>query len=206
MNGKFNKKISWKAGKREILAEGHTKILVNQWFINPRTKEQIEFTLFSKTKDNWPTIVMAITDKLEVITVQQFRHGADEITLEVPGGNPDHKFKDNSPITVGRRELSEETGYTPRKIIQLAPYSFFDPSAYEIGYYPCLALGCYPTPEKKENKSSEQIKIQLIPLDKYLKRIFRGEIPDSKSGHLLIMSLPYILSTNAETLTRKLLA
>lgn len=206
MGRDINKKTVLKASKREIVAEGHGKFLISQWFIDPNTNEQIEFTLFGKPKDKWPTIVMAVTDKLEVITVRQFRHGAKEFTLEVPGGNPDNTLKDNSPLTVGNRELSEETGYTPRKIIRLAPYSFFDPSSYEVGYYPCVALGCYPTPEKREHKSSEQIEVVLVPLEKYLEMMFDGEIPDSKTGHLLVMSLPRILGIDAKTLTKRVLA
>ncbi len=205
MGLRLNKKTDLVAGEREILAKGYGKFLIKQWFVNPETNEKVDIILFGKSKDNWPTIIMAVTEKLEVITVRQFRQGANETTLEVPGGNPSPEFDDNSPVAVGRRELSEETGYTPSEVVQLAPKSFFDPSSYEVGYYPCLALGCYPTPEKKEDKLSEQIEVVLIPLEKYLEMMFSGEIPDSKTGHLLLMSLTRILGTDAQTLTQKIL-
>ncbi len=194
-----------KDGEPEIIAKHFSRVLFKQWFINPYTNERVDFSQFGTLKNQWPTITMAVTDKLEVIAIRQFRHGANEITLEIPGGNPDPKFEDNSPSGVGRRELGEETGYTPREVIQLAPQAFFDPSSYTVGYYPCVALGCYPTPEKKENNLSEQTEVVLIPLEEYLTLMFDGEIPDSKTGHLLVMSLAYILGTDAGTLARKIL-
>lgn len=203
-----------KDGEAEVVAKGWGgKALLKQNFINPDTNERVDFTLWGVVKKDgkmlqagWSTIIMAITEKLEVIAVRQFRHGANEITLEVPGGNPNPKFEDNSAIAVGVRELGEETGYTPRNIIQLAPYALWEPSALSVGYYPCVALGCYPTPEKKENSANEQTEVVLIPLEKYLEMMFSGGIPDSKTGHLLVMSLPYILGVNATTLAKKILA
>ena len=195
-----------KDGNSEIIAKHYGRALIKQWFINPYTNERVDFSNFGTLKNQWPTIIMAITEKREVIAVRQFRHGAGEITLEVPGGNPDPKFEDNSPTAVGVRELAEETGYTPRRVIRLAPYAFFDPSSYGVSYYPCIALGCYPTPEKKENKASEQTEVVLIPLNEYLEMMFDGEIPDSKTGHLLVMSLMHILGTDAKTLAKKVLA
>ncbi|HLD79986.1 MAG TPA: NUDIX hydrolase [Candidatus Nanoarchaeia archaeon] len=194
-----------KDGEPEIIAKGYGRVLVRQWFINPYTNERIDFTQFGSLKNQWPTIIMAITDKLEVLVVRQFRFSPNEITLEVPGGNPNPKFEDNSPIAVGSRELSEETGYTPREVIQLAPKAFFDPASYNVNYYPCLALGCYPTPEKKEDNSNEKTEVVLIPLKEYLKMMFNGEIFDSKTGHLLVMSLIHILGTDAEALANKIL-
>ena len=199
-------KIWSKDGEPEIIAKHFGRGLFKQWFINPYTQARIDFSQFGTLKNQWPTIIMAITDKLEVIAIRQFRHGANEVTLEVPGGNPDTKFKDNSPITVGSRELSEETGYTPSEVIQLAQKAFFDPASYSVNYYPCIALGCYPTPEKKENNLSEQTEVVLIPLTEYLEMMFNGEIPDSKTGHLLVMSLMHILGTDAKTLAKKILA
>lgn len=203
-----------KDGEPEVIAKGWGgKALLKQNFIHPDTNKCYNFTLWGVVKKDgkmlqteWSTIVMAVTEKLEVIAVRQFRQGANEVTLEVPGGNPNSKFKDNSPTAVGIRELGEETGYTPRKIIQLAQYAFFEPSALTVGYYPCVAIGCYPTPEKKEDTPKEQTEVVLIPMEEYLEMMFGGKIYDSKTSHLLVMSLAHILSTDAKTLAKKILA
>ncbi len=57
---------------------------------------------------DWVNVV-AVTDDRRVVLVEQYRHGVERVTLEIPGGmiDPD----DVSPEAAARRELLEETGY-----------------------------------------------------------------------------------------------
>lgn len=57
---------------------------------------------------NWVNAV-ALTEDNKIILVRQYRHGADIISLEVPGGVMDG---DEKPEFAIRRELLEETGYS----------------------------------------------------------------------------------------------
>ena len=52
--------------------------------------------------------VLPITADGQVVFVRQYRHGVNEILLELPAGtfNPQEK-----PLAVAQRELAEETGY-----------------------------------------------------------------------------------------------
>lgn len=197
----------------KVLAKGWGgKSLIRQRFYNALDQTNKDFDLWGVVKEDgslllhgWSTIIMALTEKQEVITVKQFRFGANQVTLEAPGGNPDSEFEDNTPQGVGVRELAEETGYTPRRIIQLAPYAFLDPASLIPGYYPHLALDCYPTPEKKKDDPNEQTEVVLIPIEKYLEMAFNGKIIDSKTGLILVISLPHILGLDAKKLIRKIL-
>ena len=58
-----------------------------------------------------PDLVMVIpvTPEEEVIMLRQYRHGVEDICLELPGGLVD--TEDDSPAVAAERELLEETGY-----------------------------------------------------------------------------------------------
>ena len=62
-------------------------------------------------------MVLAVTAQQEIIFVRQYRHGVQEILLELPAGNfyPDQE----SPDSAMRRELEEETGYQALELINL---------------------------------------------------------------------------------------
>lgn len=57
---------------------------------------------------NWVNAI-ALTEENKVIMVRQYRHAADIVSLEVPGGVIDG---DELPEAAIRRELLEETGYS----------------------------------------------------------------------------------------------
>jgi ADP-ribose pyrophosphatase len=57
---------------------------------------------------NWVNAI-AITQENKMILVRQYRHAADIISLEVPGGVIDG---DERPEDAVKRELMEETGYS----------------------------------------------------------------------------------------------
>ena len=52
--------------------------------------------------------VIALTEDDQVVLIEQYRHGVDEVTLEIPGGMVD---EGESALQAGLRELTEETGF-----------------------------------------------------------------------------------------------
>jgi ADP-ribose pyrophosphatase len=65
---------------------------------------------------DWVNAV-ALTKDNKIILVRQYRHGADIISLEIPGGVIDG---DELPESAVKRELLEETGYTFETCEQIA--------------------------------------------------------------------------------------
>lgn len=66
-------------------------------------------TFYTLIFDSWVNVI-PLTSENKVILVEQFRHGVQDLTLEIPGGSIDDS--DNNPLEAARRELIEETGFT----------------------------------------------------------------------------------------------
>lgn len=54
--------------------------------------------------------VIALDNAGRIVMVEQYRHGTDSITLEIPGGMVD---PGEDALAAGLRELQEESGYRP---------------------------------------------------------------------------------------------
>jgi 8-oxo-dGTP pyrophosphatase MutT (NUDIX family) len=62
--------------------------------------------------DDWVNVV-ALTEDRQVVLVEQYRHGIEAMTIEIPGGTIDKT--DQTPLAAAMRELKEETGCTATK-------------------------------------------------------------------------------------------
>ena len=106
---------SWqKIGGQTELAKRFGKSLYIQNFINHRG-ENVEWVFF-KVQDF--SMIMPVTENLEVVTVVQYRHGPDRISHELPAGMLESGTEEFSELAL--RELEEETGYKVGEVIKLA--------------------------------------------------------------------------------------
>jgi len=81
---------------------------------SPRDGREHDF--FVLDSGDWVNIVPVTADD-QVVLIHQYRHGIDDITLEIPGGMVDPH--DPSPLHAARREMQEETGYDSDDIVPL---------------------------------------------------------------------------------------
>lgn len=176
-----------KVGRPRTLLERHNRAFVVQKFTNPASGAVEEFYSFVGKVDS--VIIFPITGDKKVVAIRQFRHTADDIFIELPGGNKQPK---EPSLNAAKRELLEETGFSSKKInILNTKKIWFDPSGVKNFYIPCLAIDCYKISRPRLD-DTEMIETVTIPLDKWLDMIHKGKITDGKTLAVTFLSLPYI--------------
>jgi 8-oxo-dGTP pyrophosphatase MutT (NUDIX family) len=93
---------------------------LKQHHARSRTQPDKEGSFVYLETGDWVNVV-ALTDDDQVIMVEQYRHGVNEVTLEIPGGMVD---EGESALQAGLRELTEETGFggdAPQIIGRVSP-------------------------------------------------------------------------------------
>ena len=135
---------------------------------------------------NWATI-LALTKQQEVVLVRQYRHGAQKVILELPGGAME--AEDESPMQAARRELLEETGYASDNFIQIGCVSP-NPANQTNLIYSFLALDA----EKvggQDLDATEDIEVVLKPLEEVIRKAKTGELFQSMQVSTVFFALSY---------------
>lgn len=122
---------------------------------------------------DWVNIIAKTRDG-KIVLVEQFRHGVEEMHLELPGGMVDDG---EDPQKAAERELLEETGYSSSKW-KLLGKSHPNPAIQNntLNYY--LALDCDITAEPSFDEH-ESIKTRLVSENEIERLIREGEITHS---------------------------
>lgn len=174
-------------GKPKTLSESHGRSFVTQVFINPKTNTQEEYSFLKGHKDS--TVIFPVTTEKKILILRQFRHAADDILIELPGGNIQ---PDESQENAARRELLEETGYEAEKIITFKTSKhWFDPSALRSIYIPCIAIGCKKITDPQQD-STEDLEIHSVSIKRWAEMIRDGLITDSKTLATTLLALQYL--------------
>lgn len=143
---------------------------------SPETRKEGEF--FAIDSSHWVNVI-PLTPANEVVLVEQYRHGNDTVTLEIPGGCVDPG--DSSPLVAARRELEEETGYSGEDWIQLG-WNDPNPALFSNRCYTYLARNVRLT-KAQALDGMEEISVHTVPL---------GEIPqliaEEKITHSLVIT------------------
>ncbi|MFY8160968.1 MAG: NUDIX hydrolase [Candidatus Kapaibacteriota bacterium] len=123
---------------------------------------------------NWVNII-PITAEGKVILIEQFRHGTDEFTIEIPGGLIEEV---ENPIFAAKRECEEETGYSSEiepiflGLVEPNP-AFMDNKCYTF-----LWEGCKFT--KPQNfDEHEEINVMEVGIDEVFEMVKNGKINHS---------------------------
>lgn len=112
-----------------------------------------------------------------IILVRQYRYPVARVTLEIPAGKLDIPGED--PIECAKRELSEETGFSTKKIWKLTSI------ATTVGFTDEW-IHIYAATElesgRQHTDEDEFINCVKMPLTEAVSMVERGEIYDAKSA------------------------
>jgi len=131
---------------------------------------------YSLNKVGRVVCVLALTREGQVVLARQFRPGPGLMLDELPGGSVD---EGEDLETAVRRELLEETGYSPGRLLSLG--RFLECAYSTIERHGFLALDC----EKQRGQTldpNEFIEVVLKSVDEFVAQIRSGQSTDSEVG------------------------
>lgn len=148
---------------------------------SPHTGRQHAF--YRLQGPDWVNVV-AFTREGDLLVVEQFRHGIDASTLEIPGGGCD---AGEPPESAARRELREETGFSSDQWVALGSCTP-NPATQNNRCHTYLALDCRPE-GALELDPAEELQVWASSWTEWQARMRRGEI-----HHALVLAAFQLLS------------
>jgi 8-oxo-dGTP pyrophosphatase MutT (NUDIX family) len=118
---------------------------------------------------------IALTPEREIVLIEEYRHGIERNSFELPCGTPDHEGE--SVLEATKRELREETGYAADEWHALGS-STANTARQNNRVHAFLALDARKVAEP-ELDAGEVISTHLVPWERFLTDLADGrlEIP-----------------------------
>lgn len=120
--------------------------------------------------------VLPLDNEGNAYMVRQYRHGVEEIVLEIPAGKLDGTGE--SPLECGKRELLEEIGAQATHYTGLG-HILPTPAYCSERIYIYLATGLTFLEQRLDE--GEFLNVEKIPLAELLAMVIRNELADAKT-------------------------
>ena len=169
----------WKKVRSTPIGDFRIFKLRSDMKLSPRTGKEHDFFVLDSV--HWVNVI-ALTPGLELVMIEQFRHGSNTVELEIPGGMMDPDETD--PVATAVRELREETGYAGENA-RILGRIWSNPAILSNKTFTVLIENCRLKHEVDWDHG-EDLETRLVPA---------AEIPklvaDEKIGHSLVVVALY---------------
>lgn len=119
--------------------------------------------------------VVALTESGKIVLVRQYRTALDRVTVEIPAGKLD---PGEDPLDCARRELREETGFSPRRIRYLTTIATSCGFCDEVIH---IYLATQLEFDGANPDDDEFVNVDLVPLPELIDAVLDGKIEDAKT-------------------------
>lgn len=168
------------------IMEHYGKIIFTEWFKMPSGEEE-DYLLMRTEEGMHSCMILPVTDDGHVVVQEEFRHAANRLILEIPGGCAE---PGETPDEAILRELREESGYEPNELVSLGIH-MPDPNFLRVEHHLYLGLGCRKVAEI-ERDTSDFIETRLYKVEDWIQMCLNGRIIDGKSVTATMRSLPHL--------------
>lgn len=169
---------NWSRTDSRVLGDFRVFRLREDTRLSPRTGKHHKF--FVLDTGDWINVVPVTPDN-RIVLIRQFRHGTEEVTLEIPGGMVD---AGEPPKLSARRELLEETGYEAEELVHIGTMTP-NPAILNNRCHTFLARNVRYVAEPKMD-GSEDIQVEVVHSSEV-----PGLIATGKISHALVIAAFY---------------
>jgi 8-oxo-dGTP pyrophosphatase MutT (NUDIX family) len=183
--------LLWRRRSSEIIADCRVFQVRRDLSISPHKGSEHDF--FVLESSDWINII-PLTANNEVVMIEQYRHGSEEVTLEIPGGMVD---AGESPESAAAREMLEETGYAATSAVINLGKVRPNPAIHNNWIHMFLARNV-ELRQKPVIESTEHTVVRLVPLADVPSLVVDGSI-----NHALVVVGFHLLSLFEQRLTEE---
>ena len=119
--------------------------------------------------------IVPVTNDNKILMVRQYRYPMEEELLEIPAGKLD---RGEAPIECAVRELSEETGCSAGRFVDLGAI-YPSPGFCRETLYLYLALDLQQG--EMHLDANELLSVEAVGIDELIEKIMANELPDAKT-------------------------